>query len=134
MTTTIPQLQTSIELTEQENSLLFSAISLSSQEKEVSSQLKKVKAKVIALFESRFDTENTGTIAKLGESTIQVKQKAGKVVLTEELGKLASSIALATVDLFVEMNLLSPTNKTRLRSYDNKLSLSRLAKIFSSWN
>lgn len=87
------------ELSPEENELLLSAINLSSQEKTVQAELKDVKVKVTQLFTKRFDTSKTGTIAKLGKSSIQVKRKAGKVVLTDELLKLANSIDGARTDL-----------------------------------
>lgn len=87
------------ELSPEENELLLSAIELSSQEKTVQAELKDVKAKVTELFTKRFDVAKTGTIAKLGESSIQVKRKAGKVVLTDELLELANNIDGARTDL-----------------------------------
>lgn len=89
------------ELSSEENNLLLSAINLSSQEKSVQAELKNVKVKVTELFTKRFDTAKTGTIAKLGKSSIQVKRKAGKVVLTDELVKLQSDIELAINNLAV---------------------------------
>lgn len=89
------------ELSPEENELLLSAINLSSQEKSVQAELKNVKVKVTELFTKRFDTAKTGTIAKLGKSSIQVKRKAGKVVLTDELVKLQSDIELAINNLAV---------------------------------
>lgn len=87
------------ELSPEENALLLSAINLSSQEKTVQAELKDVKVKVTELFTKRFDTAKTGTIAKLGKSSIQVKRKAGKVVLTDELLELANNIDGARTDL-----------------------------------
>jgi tRNA U34 5-carboxymethylaminomethyl modifying GTPase MnmE/TrmE len=87
------------ELSSEENELLLSAINLSSQEKSVQAELKDVKAKVTELFTKRFDVAKTGTIAKLGKSSIQVKRKAGKVVLTDELLQLANNIDGARTDL-----------------------------------
>lgn len=87
------------ELSPEENELLLSAINLSSQEKTVQAELKDVKLKVTELFTRRFDKDKTGTIAKLGKSSIQVKRKAGKVVLTDELLKLANNIDGARTDL-----------------------------------
>lgn len=87
------------ELSSEENELLLSAINLSSQEKSVQAELKDVKAKVTELFTKRFDVAKTGTIAKLGKSSIQVKRKAGKVVLTDELLELANNIDGARTDL-----------------------------------
>jgi hypothetical protein len=89
------------ELSSEENELLLSAIDLSSQEKSVQAELKDVKAKVTELFTKRFDTAKTGTIAKLGKSSVQVKRKAGKVVLTDELIKLKSDIEIAINNLAV---------------------------------
>jgi hypothetical protein len=89
------------ELTSEEQELLLSAINLSSQEKSVQAELKGVKAKVTELFTKRFDPAKTGTIAKLGKSSIQVKRKAGKVVLTDELIKLKSDIEIAINNLAV---------------------------------
>jgi hypothetical protein len=89
------------ELSTEENELLLSAINLSSQEKSVQAELKDVKAKVTELFTKRFDTAKTGTIAKLGKSSVQVKRKAGKVVLTDELIKLKSDIEIAINNLAV---------------------------------
>lgn len=86
------------ELSPEENELLLSAINLSSQEKAVQSELKDVKVKVTELFTKRFDTAKTGTIAKLGKSSIQVKRKAGKVVLPDELIQLRSTIDDAITD------------------------------------
>jgi hypothetical protein len=80
------------ELSSEENELLLSAINLSSTEKAVQAELKAVKVKVTELFTKRFDTTKTGTIAKLGKSSIQVKRKAGKVVLTDELLELRNTI------------------------------------------
>ncbi|MCA2594040.1 MAG: hypothetical protein IM526_02615 [Microcystis sp. M38BS1] len=87
------------ELSPEENELLLSAINLSSTEKAVQAELKDVKVKVTELFTKRFDTAKTGTIAKLGKSSIQVKRKAGKIVLTDELLELANSIDGARTDL-----------------------------------
>jgi chaperonin cofactor prefoldin len=87
------------ELTSEEQELLLSAINLSSQEKSVQAELKGVKIKVTELFAKRFDIAKTGTIAKLGKSSIQVKRKAGKVVLTDELLELANNIDGARTDL-----------------------------------
>jgi chaperonin cofactor prefoldin len=87
------------ELSPEENELLLSAINLSSQEKSVQAELKDVKVKVTELFTKRFDTAKTGTIARLGKSSIQVKRKAGKVVLTDELLELANNIDGARTDL-----------------------------------
>ena len=84
--------ETSAELSLDEHALLLSAINLSSQEKAVTAELKNVKVKVTELFTKRFDTAKTGTIAKLGKSSIQVKRKAGKVVLTDELIELRRTI------------------------------------------
>jgi hypothetical protein len=89
------------ELSTEENELLLSAINLSSQEKSVQAELKDVKARVTELFTKRFDTAKTGTIAKLGKSSVQVKRKAGKVVLTDELIKLKSDIEIAINNLAV---------------------------------
>jgi hypothetical protein len=86
------------ELSPEENELLLSAINLSSQEKSVQAELKDVKIKVTELFTKRFDTAKTGTIAKLGKSSIQVKRKAGKVVLTDELIQLRETIDDAITD------------------------------------
>lgn len=91
--------ETSTELSLDEHALLLSAINLSSQEKTVQAELKEVKKKVTELFTKRFDTAKTGTIAKLGKSSIQVKRKAGKVVLTDELLELANNIDGARTDL-----------------------------------
>jgi chaperonin cofactor prefoldin len=88
------------ELSTEENELLLSAINLSSQEKSVQAELKDVKAKVTELFTKRFDTAKTGTIAKLGKSSIQVKRKAGKVVLPYELELLKSKIETTQYELF----------------------------------
>lgn len=87
------------ELSPEENELLLSAINLSSAEKSVQAELKDVKVKVTELFTKRFDTAKTGTIAKLGKSSIQVKRKAGKVVLPDELLELANNIDGARTDL-----------------------------------
>jgi hypothetical protein len=87
------------ELTSEEQELLLSAINLSSTEKAVQAELKDVKVKVTELFTKRFDPAKTGTIAKLGKSSIQVKRKAGKVVLTNELLELANNIDGARTDL-----------------------------------
>jgi|NOAtaT_7_FD_contig_51_2090734_length_752_multi_2_in_0_out_0_1 tRNA U34 5-carboxymethylaminomethyl modifying GTPase MnmE/TrmE len=87
------------ELSPEENELLLSAINLSSQEKSVQAELKDVKVKVTELFTKRFDVAKTGTIAKLGKSSIQVKRKAGKIVLTDELLELANNIDGARTDL-----------------------------------
>jgi len=81
------------ELTPEENELLLSAINLSSQEKTVAAELKNVKVQITELFTKRFDTAKTGTIAKLGKSSIQVKRKAGKKELPEELIELQSKLA-----------------------------------------
>lgn len=89
------------ELSSEENELLLSAINLSSQEKSVQAELKNVKVKVTELFTKRFDTAKTGTIAKLGKSSIQVKRKAGKVVLTDELLELRNTIDGAITDHIV---------------------------------
>lgn len=86
------------ELTPEENELLLSAINLSSTEKAVQAELKDVKVKVTELFTKRFDVARTGTIAKLGKSSIQVKRKAGKVVLPNELIQLRSTIDNAITD------------------------------------
>jgi chaperonin cofactor prefoldin len=88
------------ELSSEENELLLSAINLSSQEKSVQAELKDVKAKVTELFTKRFDIAKTGTIAKLGKSSIQVKRKAGKVVLPYELELLKSKIETTQYELF----------------------------------
>jgi chaperonin cofactor prefoldin len=88
------------ELSSEENELLLSAINLSSQEKSVQAELKDVKAKVTELFTKRFDVAKTGTIAKLGKSSIQVKRKAGKVVLPYELELLKSKIETTQYELF----------------------------------
>jgi chaperonin cofactor prefoldin len=88
------------ELSPEENELLLSAINLSSQEKSVQAELKDVKAKVTELFTKRFDVAKTGTIAKLGKSSIQVKRKAGKVVLPYELELLKSKIETTQYELF----------------------------------
>jgi chaperonin cofactor prefoldin len=88
------------ELSTEENELLLSAINLSSQEKSVQAELKDVKAKVTELFTKRFDVAKTGTIAKLGKSSIQVKRKAGKVVLPYELELLKSKIETTQYELF----------------------------------
>jgi chaperonin cofactor prefoldin len=104
MTTPPQAIQTSIELTTEESNLLFSAISLSSQEKSVQAELKDVKVKVTELFTKRFDVANTGTIAKLGKSSIQVKRKAGKIVLTDELSELKQQIEEAKICLEAENN------------------------------
>jgi hypothetical protein len=104
MTTPITLLAVSnatTELSPEENELLLSAINLSSQEKSVQAELKGVKIKVTELFAKRFDIAKTGTIAKLGKSSIQVKRKAGKVVLTDELIKLKSDIEIAINNLAV---------------------------------
>lgn len=90
------------ELSSEENELLLSAINLSSTEKAVQAELKAVKVKVTELFTKRFDTAKTGTIAKLGKSSIQVKRKAGKVVLTEELSELKQQIEEAKICLEAE--------------------------------
>jgi chaperonin cofactor prefoldin len=87
------------ELSPEENELLLSAINLSSQEKSVAAELKDVKVQITELFTKRFDVAKTGTIAKLGKSSIQVKRKAGKVVLTDELLELANNIDGARTDL-----------------------------------
>ena len=89
------------ELTPEENNLLLSAINLSSQEKSVKAELKEVKAKVTELFTKRFDTAKTGTIAKLGKSSIQVKKKTGEIVLTDELLELRNTIDGAITDHIV---------------------------------
>jgi hypothetical protein len=93
---TAPQIlavsNTTTELSPEENELLLSAINLSSQEKSVAAELKDVKVQITELFTKRFDVAKTGTIAKLGKSSIQVKRKAGKVVLTDELLELANNI------------------------------------------
>jgi hypothetical protein len=81
------------DLSPEENELLLSAINLSSQEKSVQAELKNVKVQITELFTKRFNTANTGTIAKLGKSSIQVKRKDGKVVLTDELLELQSKLA-----------------------------------------
>ena len=86
------------ELSSEENELLLSAINLSSTEKAVQAELKDVKVKVTELFTKRFDTAKTGTIAKLGKSSIQVKRKTGKVVLTDELLELRGTIDDAITD------------------------------------
>ena len=91
--------ETSAELSLDEHALLLSAIELSSQEKSVQAELKGVKVKVTELFTKRFDIAKTGTIAKLGKSSIQVKRKAGKVVLTEELSELKQQIEEAKICL-----------------------------------
>lgn len=100
---TTPQLLTvsnsTTELTPEENGLLLSAINLSSQEKSVQAELKDVKVQITELFAKRFDTAKTGTIAKLGKSSIQVKRKAGKVVLPDELLELSNNINRAKTDL-----------------------------------
>lgn len=98
-TSPILAINSTTELSPEENELLFSAINLTSQEKSVQAELKDVKAKVTELFTKRFDPLKTGTIAKLGESSIQVKRKAGKVVLTDELLELANNIDGARTDL-----------------------------------
>lgn len=90
------------ELSPEENELLLSAINLSSQEKNVKAELKEVKVKVTELFTKRFDTAKTGTIAKLGKSSIQVKKKAGEIVLTKELSELKQQIEEAKICLQVE--------------------------------
>jgi tRNA U34 5-carboxymethylaminomethyl modifying GTPase MnmE/TrmE len=87
------------ELSTEENELLLSAINLSSQEKSVQVELKDVKVQITKLFTKRFDVTKTGAIAKLGKSSIQVKRKAGKVVLTDELLQLANNIDGARTDL-----------------------------------
>ena len=87
------------ELSPEENELLLSAINLSSQEKSVQVELKDVKVQITKLFTKRFDVTKTGAIAKLGKSSIQVKRKAGKVVLTDELLQLANNIDGARTDL-----------------------------------
>ena len=87
-------IQNQSELTDEENGILLSAISLSSQEKEVAACLKEAKAEVLRLFQSRFDTTKTGTIAKFGKSTVQVKKKAGKKELTDEVVELQERIQL----------------------------------------
>ena len=92
MTNQILAVNSIVELSPEENELLLSAINLSSQEKTVAAELKDVKVKVTELFTTRFDTAKTGTIAKLGKSSIQVKRKAGKVVLTDELLELTKDI------------------------------------------
>lgn len=91
-----------IKLSSEENELLLSAISLSSQEKTVAAELKDIKVKVTELFTTRFDTAKTGVIAKLGKSSIQVKRKAGKVVLTDELEELKQQIEEAKICLEAE--------------------------------
>lgn len=93
---------TATELSPEENELLLSAINLSSQEKIVKAELKEVKVKVTELFTKRFDTAKTGTIAKLGKSSIQVKKKAGEIVLTKELSELKQQIEEAKICLQVE--------------------------------
>ena len=93
------------ELSPEENELLLSAINLSSTEKSVSAELKDVKVKVTELFTKRFDVAKTGTIAKLGKSSIQVKRKAGKVVLTDELSELKQQIEEAKICLQAENSL-----------------------------
>ena len=75
---------------------------VSSQEKTVADELKDIKVKVTALFTTRFDTAKTGVIAKLGKSSIQVKRKAGKVVLTDELSELKQQIEEAKICLEAE--------------------------------
>lgn len=90
------------ELSPEENELLLSAINLSSQEKSVKAELKEVKVKVTELFTKCFDTAKTGTIAKLGKSSIQVKKKAGEIVLTKELSELKQQIEQAKICLQVE--------------------------------
>ena len=88
------------ELSPEENELLLSAINLSSQEKSVAAELKDVKVQITELFTKRFDVAKTGTIAKLGKSSIQVKRKAGKVVLPYELELLKSKIETTQYELF----------------------------------
>jgi chaperonin cofactor prefoldin len=102
------------ELSPEENELLLSAINLSSQEKSVQAELKDVKAKVTELFTKRFDPAKTGTIAKLGKSSIQVKRKAGKVVLTDELIKLKSDIEIA-------INNLAVTNQSKIEALQQQI-------------
>ena len=92
MTNQILAVNSTVELSPEENELLLSAINLSSQEKTVAAELRDIKVKVTELFTTRFDTAKTGTIAKLGKSSIQVKRKAGKVVLTDELEELTKDI------------------------------------------
>lgn len=99
----LPVVSNSItELSPEENELLLSAINLSSQEKSVKAELKEVKVKVTELFTKRFDTAKTGTIAKLGKSSIQVKKKADEIVLTKELSELKQQIEEAKICLQVE--------------------------------
>jgi tRNA U34 5-carboxymethylaminomethyl modifying GTPase MnmE/TrmE len=103
------------ELSPEENELLLSAINLSSQEKSVQAELKDVKVKVTELFTKRFDVAKTGTIAKLGKSSIQVKHKAGKVVLTDELEQLGKDIIDAKSQLVV-------TNSSKIQSLKQQIS------------
>jgi tRNA U34 5-carboxymethylaminomethyl modifying GTPase MnmE/TrmE len=103
------------ELSPEENELLLSAINLSSQEKSVQAELKDVKVKVTELFTKRFDPAKTGTIAKLGKSSIQVKHKAGKVVLTDELEQLGKDIIDAKSQLVV-------TNSSKIQSLKQQIS------------
>jgi len=103
------------ELSPEENELLLSAISLSSQEKTVAAELKDIKVKVTALFTTRFDTAKTGVIAKLGKSSIQVKRKAGKVVLTDELEEL-------TKDIINSKAKLAVANASKLIDLTSKIS------------
>jgi hypothetical protein len=91
--------ETSAELSLDEHALLLSAINLSSQEKAVTAELKNVKVKVTELFTKRFDTAKTGTIAKLGESSIQVKRKAGKKEFTKDILELAGKLQEAKIQL-----------------------------------
>lgn len=106
--------ETSTELTLDEHALLLSAINLSSQEKTVQAELKDVKVKVTELFTKRFDTAKTGTIAKLGKSSIQVKRKAGKKELPDELVKLKSDIEIA-------INNLAVTNSSKIEALQQQI-------------
>ena len=102
MTNQILAVTSTVELSLEENEILFSAINLSSQEKTLAAELKDIKVKVTELFTTRFDTAKTGIIAKLGKSSIQVKRKAGKVVLTDELSDLKQEIEEAKICLEAE--------------------------------
>lgn len=115
------------ELSSEENELLLSAISLSSQEKTVAAELKDIKVKVTELFAKRFDTTKTGTIAKLGKSSIQVKRKAGKVVLTDELEELTKDIVGSKAKLAV-------ANASKLIDLASKISelQDQIAKLYTS--
>jgi tRNA U34 5-carboxymethylaminomethyl modifying GTPase MnmE/TrmE len=103
------------ELSPEENELLLSAINLSSQEKCIQADLKDVKVKVTQLFTKRFDTAKTGTIAKLGKSSIQVKRKTGKVVLTDELEQLG-------LDIVNAQSQLVATNSSKIQALKQQIS------------